>query len=136
MTATTDPPGRGSTKTAPDRREGASQSGHLKCSQRPPGGLSAGGKRLWRSVVAEHDLDATQLVQLEEACRAKDRCDRFASLLAGGHDSKIFADANATANLLKLMIAALRLPDSSGRRPQHRAARGVYRPRQTRTVGV
>jgi hypothetical protein len=40
------------------------------------------------------------------------------------------AKANATANLLKQLLAALRLPDeATGKRPQVRSARGAYKPR-------
>jgi hypothetical protein len=38
------------------------------------------------------------------------------------------AQANSTANLMKQLLAAMRLPDEqSGRRPQKRGARGVYK---------
>lgn len=94
-----------------------------------PDGLGTGGRSLWQSVAKSHELDPVQLVQLEEACRAKDRCDRIADLLNEEHDSKLQADANATANLLKQLLAALRLPDpESGKRPQFRGARGAQKP--------
>ena len=42
-----------------------------------PVGLAAGGRALWRDITANHpDLDPQQLVQLTEACRAKDRLDK------------------------------------------------------------
>lgn len=86
-----------------------------------PFGLGAGGLRLWHAVADEHDLDVPRLAQLEEACRAKDRCDRLNDMLSAEHDSKLQADANTTANLMKQLIAALRLPDpESGKRPQFR----------------
>lgn len=94
-----------------------------------PTGLGPGGHSLWTSVTEAHELEAVQLVQLEEACRAKDRCDRLAVLLNEAHDSKIQADANTTANLMKQLLAALRLPDpESGKRPQFRGARGAQKP--------
>jgi len=93
-------------------------------------GLGAGGQKLWTAVTDEHDLDDVQLVQLAEACRAKDRCDRFAELLNEEHDSKLQADANTTANLMKQLLAALRLPDASGKRPQYRGPRGAVKPQQ------
>lgn len=94
-----------------------------------PTGLKAGGSTLWSAIADEHELDAAQLVQLEEACRAKDRCDVVTALLAEGHDSKLFADVNATANLMKQLLAALRLPDpQSGKKPQYRGARGAVKP--------
>jgi hypothetical protein len=94
-----------------------------------PQGLGPGGRLLWQSVTTAHDLEGPQLVQLEEACRAKDRCDRLAVLLNEEHDSKLQADANTTANLMKQLIAALRLPDpDSGKRPQFRGPRGAQKP--------
>lgn len=96
-----------------------------------PTGLSAGGRSLWADITDAHDLDAAQLVQLEEACRAKDRCDVLARLYdeADEHSSKLIADANATANLMKQLLAALRLPDpQSGKRPQYRGPRGAQAP--------
>lgn len=94
-----------------------------------PNGLAPGGEALWAAITEAHDLDATQLVQLEEACRAKDRCDLLARLYADGHDSKLLADANATANLMKQLLAALRLPDpQTGKKPQYRGPRGAQKP--------
>lgn len=112
-----------------------------------PSGLSAGGRALWKAIDADHDLDAVQLVQLEEACRAKDRLDRLDRVLSGDVDTwmtlvhdlrtedyelKIDAalsQANATANLMKQLLAALRLPDAAtGKKPQYRGPRGAQRP--------
>jgi hypothetical protein len=91
--------------------------------------FQAGGQRLWDSITEANELDAGQLVQLEEACRAKDRCDLLDSLLAEAHDSALLKDANATANLMKQLLAALRLPDpQSGKRPQFRGPRGAQKP--------
>src|SRR5688572_1750474 len=94
-----------------------------------PDGLRAGGQSLWDAITAAHDLDATQIVQLEEACRAKDRCDFLDGRLREEMDSGVLKDANATANLLKQLLAALRLPDpQTGKTPQFRGPRGAVRP--------
>lgn len=112
-----------------------------------PAGLGSGGRTLWRDVAGKHDLDATQLVQLEEACRAKDRLDKLDEVLRGDADvwlrlvhntrtedyelkvDAALTQANATANLMKQLLAALRLPDpQSGKRPQFRGARGSQAP--------
>lgn len=113
-----------------------------------PVGLSAGGRALWRDITDAHDLDAAQLVQLTEACRAKDRLDKLDDVLRGdGHtwmqlveDFKsdqvselritgALKEANATANLLKQLLAALRLPDEvTGKKPQYRGPRGAQKP--------
>ena len=112
---------------------------------RIPAGLSAGGRSLWKSVTDAHDLDAVQEVTLLEACRSKDRLDKLDEVLRGDeetwmrlikddrseyHELKIdaaLASANTTANLLKQLLAALRLPDEEGKKPQQRGgARGAY----------
>jgi hypothetical protein len=87
-------------------------------------------------------------MQLLEACRAKDRLDRLDRILRGDVDvwarltrrlnttdyelkiDAALAQANTTANLMKQLLAALRLPDeTTGKRPQRRgAARGAVRP--------
>lgn len=114
---------------------------------RPPGGLGIGGRALWRAIVDKHELDAAQLVQLTEACRSKDRLDKLDALLRGEveewvkltHDLRTesyilvvdgaLSQANSTANLMKQLLAALRLPDEmTGKRPQYRGARGVQQP--------
>ncbi len=115
---------------------------------RTPSGLNAGGKALWRSVSEDHALDSVQEVQLLEACRAKDRLDKLDALLRGDVDvwaslthrvqtedyelviDKALDKANTTANMMKQLLAALRLPDEqSGKRPQQRGgARGSYKP--------
>lgn len=120
-----------------------------------PGGLGDGGRSLWDAIAADYDLDVMQRVQLEEACRAKDRLDEFDSIihgkgvldlmrfrvqgLSGEPDERhmtvevkfdnIITTANATANLMKQLLAAMRLPDAAtGKKPQYRGARGAQRP--------
>ncbi|MCD4535653.1 hypothetical protein LRP67_16290 [Nocardioides sp. cx-169] len=94
-----------------------------------PESLASGGRSLWDAISDAHELDATQLVQLEEACRAKDRCDFLDGRLREEMDSTVLKDANATANLLKQLLAALRLPDAqTGKRPQFRGPRGAVKP--------
>ena len=103
-----------------------------------------GGQRLWDAIAAAHELDAQQEVQLTEACRMKDRLDKLDELLRGdvgawatiedfdGHPSVLVISsaldkANTTANVMKQLLAAMRLPDSTGKRPQQRGgARGSY----------
>ncbi len=109
-----------------------------------PTGLGSGGRTLWGAIVKDHDLDAAQLAQLEEACRAKDRLDKLDRLLRGDVSTwaEVVVDhegtpvslridaalsrANDTANLMKQLLAALRLPDAqTGKKPQYRGARGA-----------
>ena len=98
-----------------------------------PEGFGAGGRDLWRQVTEAHDLDAAQLAQLEEACRMKDRCDLLDTMADGAESEQAFIEfvklANATANTMKQLIAALRLPDAAtGKRPQYRGPRGAQVP--------
>jgi hypothetical protein len=112
-----------------------------------PEGLSTGGRALWSAITGAHDLDAVQLAQLTEACRAKDRLDKLDKVLRGDEetwmrlthrtrtdDYELLIDdalgkANTTANLMKQLLAALRLPDDqTGKRPQYRGARGAQKP--------
>lgn len=115
-----------------------------------PDSLDIGGSALWALTSEAHpDLDAMQRVTLLEACRAKDRLDKLDDVLRGDADTwmrltvdprsddgtvfevritQALAQANATANLMKQLLAALRLPDvATGKRPQQRGgARGAY----------
>lgn len=112
---------------------------------RAPAGLGSGGKRLWKDITDLHELDPVQTVQLTEACRAKDRLDMLDQILRGDVDTWAFlrvnegsdsaslviddalGKANATANMLKQLLASMRLPDvQSGKRPQVRSSRGAY----------
>jgi len=115
--------------------------------ERPPSTLGSAGAKLWRDIVKVHEMDPMQLVQLEEACRAKDRLDKLDEILRGDADvwcrlvpndleqtydvrvTGVLSQANNTANLFKQLLAALRLPDvETGKRPQVRSARGAYSP--------
>ena len=101
-----------------------------------PDGLRPAGVALWNAINEDHELDATQLVQLEEACRIKDRCDaldRAARALEDSGELKDYmaavAQANASANQMKQLLAALRLPDpQTGKKPQFRGPRGAVKP--------
>lgn len=115
-----------------------------------PKGLGPGGRALWRSIAAEHELDGMQRAQLTEACRQKDRCDKLDALLRGDVDTwatlvpidetgtelrlqiaGALSKANETANTMKQLLAALRLPDAAtGKRPQYRGPRGAQKPTQ------
>lgn len=115
--------------------------------EKVPTGFRPGGRALWKAINDDHELDATQLVQLEEACRAKDRLDQLDRVLRGDVAtwSEIVTDsdgapislridtaldkANTTANLMKQLLAALRLPDAqTGKKPQYRGPRGAQKP--------
>lgn len=118
-------------------------------------GFGPGGQQLWDDITEAHDLDPQQRVQLVEVCRAKDRLDKLDAILRGDAESwlSLWLDessgemvvrvdaaldkANTTANLMKQLLASLRLPDESGKRPQQRGgARGSYKPKTTGTTAA
>lgn len=115
---------------------------------RPPIGLGARGRRLWREMHALVEFNPAETVLLEEACRMADRLARIDATLRGKSEfvrlrvdeadgdavfvvDALLSEARQQANVLKQLIAALRLPDEmSEKRPQRRAgARGVGAPR-------
>jgi len=112
-----------------------------------PSGLGSGGRALWKSITEAHEIDGPQLVQLTEACRAKDRLDKLDQLLRGDvetwatltHDLRTedyelkidaaLSQANATANVMKQLFGGASAADEkTGKKPQFRGARGVQKP--------
>ena len=110
-----------------------------------PESLGPGGARLWRALLAQDAaLEAEECPAREvalEACRAKDRCDALDEVcrsepamlmtdkgLPVAHPA--WVEARQQANILKQLVAALRLPDeATGKRPQrHMGAAGARRP--------
>ncbi len=96
--------------------------------------LTHGGRRLWERLIAQDaslddELNPNRDVALE-ACRAKDRCDILDGvcqsepvLLDNGKGQPVthpaWVEARQQANMLKQLVAALRLPDdATGKRPQ------------------
>lgn len=111
--------------------------------EKAPAGLREAGKRLWRSVTTDYELDEHEARLLLEACRTTDLLDQLdAAVRRDGamldspqgvkaHPAAVEARQQRIA--LARLIAALRLPAGSegdqaeGRRPQRRVgARGVY----------
>lgn len=115
---------------------------------RVPRGLGVKGTRLWRELHEERGekFPPAESVLVEEACRMADRLDKLNALLVGDDDAwarvripgnsdelvlvvnDAMSEARQQANVLKQIIAALRLPDESGSKPQRRGARGAYSP--------
>jgi hypothetical protein len=108
---------------------------------RTPAGLGTSGKKLWRSVVTEYDLQVHEEILLLEASRCSDRLDRLAEEAAKGtvtvrnikgdqvaHPAMVEARQQGAA--LSRLLASLRLPsgdEGDMSRPQRRgAARGSY----------
>jgi hypothetical protein len=112
--------------------------------QRAPVGAGPSGRRLWRAVTAEFDLDEHERALLLALVRQVDRLDQLERLIVAegltvtGHGSvKIHpavVEARQTAIAVARISAALRLPagDEDGQavndpRPQRRSGvRGVY----------
>lgn len=109
-----------------------------------PAGLEIRGVRLWDSLLAQDDLltddeNPAREVALE-ACRTADRLERLNDICSSVdpvvfNDKGMpmthpaFAEARQQANVLKQLVAALRLPDqATGTRPQRRGPRGVQQP--------
>ncbi len=83
---------------------------------------------LWAGVTALHlDLDGAQLATLEQACRQRDRADALAEKASTGDASALRHEREAGLAMTRL-LAAMRLPDDAGRRPQARQLRGVQKP--------
>jgi hypothetical protein len=110
-----------------------------------PALLNDGGNRLWASLLSQdaslaEELNPARMVAVE-ACRAKDRCDELDVIcresdvmIDNGKGQPVahpaWVEARQQANILKQLLAALRLPDeATGKRPQHRGARGSYAPK-------
>ena len=92
-----------------------------------PDDLNVGGQALWDEVNAAHELDEMQLRMLEAACRQKDRCDLLAPEAAQGDPGALRHERDSALAMTRL-LAALRLPDEKGKRPQVRSIRGAYEP--------
>lgn len=100
------------------------------------------GKRLWASMLVQHPAmsEAEREVALE-ACRVADRLERLDRVCrvsepvietdkGGLITHPAFAEARQQANLLKQLVASLRLPEpASGRRPQAHPGGGVNQPK-------
>ena len=115
---------------------------------RTPPGLEARGRRLWKALTEHGASPAEQEVALE-ACRTADRLDKLDALLRGETDTwaKLVADLDSEStyelrvtgalsearqqqNILKQLVAAVRVPDAEGEKPQKRGTpRGAYRVR-------
>lgn len=110
---------------------------------RAPRDLQAAGKRLWKSVLTDLDLDEHEIALLRAACRTADRLEAIGEALADapltvanfkGDEvaNPLLVEQRQQAQSLAKTLASLRLPTgltSSGEmvRPQRRgAARGAY----------
>lgn len=105
----------------------------------PPRGLQTAGKRLWRSVADDYELDAHEGALLLQAARTVDRLDEIAEALAAAPLTvtnfkgdpiahPLLVEQRLQSITLSRLLASLRLPSGEEEgRPQRRgAARGAY----------
>lgn len=106
-------------------------------------GLGEGGQRLWRGLVTRDPSleDGPMGYVALEACRARDRIEELdliadrEPMLSVDRKGRVVVHPAVVESRLQILnmlqlISALRLPDPlTGRRPQYRGPRGVYRPR-------
>lgn len=124
--------------------------------ERAPSGLGGKGRRLWREMLELAQFNPAERVILEEACRIADRLDVLDKVLSGDASGwmrlkvsqdgaevtvtldNALSEARQQANVLKQLVASLRLPDEkTGARPQQRGgARGAYKPSAAKAAGT
>lgn len=105
----------------------------------PPKGLEAAGRRLWRSISDEYELDVHEEALLLQAARTVDRLDAIAEALVGAPltdtnfkgdpvTNPLLVETRQQSLTLARLLASLRLPSGEEEgRPQRRgAARGSY----------
>lgn len=106
-----------------------------KSRPRPPAGLGADSKRLWRDVQAQFTLDAHEVQVLRTACTIADVVGHLSAKLAAApsvlSEPAVARELRLKAATLGRLLAALRLPVSdeageTGPRPQYRGTRGFY----------
>jgi hypothetical protein len=105
----------------------------------PPTGLQTSGKRLWRSVSGEYELEIYEQLLLLQACRCADRLDLLAieastnpvtvvNMKGDRVSHPALVESRQQSLTLSRLIASLRLPSGEEEgRPQRRgASRGSY----------
>jgi len=105
-------------------------------STRPPKGLQATGKRLWRGITEHLELDEHETALLVEACRTADAIDALQTVIETegamlhGRAHPALVEGRQQRLTLARLIASMRLPDDLAapvKRPQRRGgARGAY----------
>ncbi len=109
----------------------------------PPRGAKVAGRRLWRSVLRDFDLDEHELSLLRQAVHVADLCDDLSAAVdrdgtvLDGKLHPAMVELRMQRILLARLVVALRVPfgeqDGDGKqasnasgRTQHRGVRGVY----------
>jgi hypothetical protein len=108
---------------------------------RPPKGLAAPGRALWRDANARYEFDPHELVLLAELCRCKDRLELLEVTIQevgvadeNGKVPQCVREAREQAMTAARLASILRFPQGATgdnqagarRAPQRRAARGIY----------
>jgi hypothetical protein len=108
-----------------------------------PSGLKAGGRRLWKSVTDDYELDRHELDLLAQAARTVDTLDALEAIVAseglmsmsaqGARVHPAVSESRQQKITLARLLAALRVPlgdqegaENTTRRQPRRAPRGVY----------
>jgi len=103
----------------------------------PPKGTRAGGRRLWRAVVADFDLAPWELDLLRQSVAVVDNCESLQAI--AGKEGLLLEDRVHPATielrlqrvLLVKLLADLRIPDDDEPRPPRRSgSRGAYGKRE------
>ncbi len=108
---------------------------------RPPAGLRAPGRALWRAIVTDYVLSRHELVLLLQACRTVDLLDALEAEVRsegaivespqGRRANPAAVEARQQRIVLARLLTALRIPadGSTVDRTPARPIRGVYGPR-------
>ena len=75
-----------------------------------PRGLGPAGRRLWRSVLDQYELEEHERVLLVEACRTADTCTRLEEAAADLDTGPVLVELRQQRLTLFKLISALRLP--------------------------
>lgn len=109
---------------------------------RPPVGLKASGRALWRAAMGEYEMAAHETAVLREACRTADSCDDLQALLdlegivsessQGTRVHPALVELRQQRIALARLFAALQIPAEGDGRLAARPLRGVYGLRSAR----
>jgi hypothetical protein len=101
----------------------------------PPRGTGTEGRRLWRAVLKDFDLNEHELTLLRQAVRVADLCSLLQALvdeqgpIVGEKAHPALVELRQQRILLARLVVALRVPigeQEDAARTQHRGVRGVY----------
>ena len=75
-----------------------------------PRGLGAAGRRLWKSVTDDFDLEGHEKLLLTEVCRTADLCDDLAARAAKTGGAKFLVELRQQRLTLARLMSAMKLP--------------------------